>query len=201
MDCIHLSVDCIHLTLQTKALMENLVTPCLSLLRQGVFGLDNPQSVMFSILWICRQKLQLKHPSGSRRQVHVRSKLTIIIGGVPPNTNPTLYTFQMSKGKDRDRTTYHPGPNPSTDRCLLNILTAKQRKDLCMALITSTAPFDSFGMLLRSWERIHSPHCSNYHWYYLNSEPPKLFPYLSCQLLVLLELLLPSSTMMAVSSK
>ena len=45
-----------RLTLETKALMENLVTSCLSLLRQGISRLDNPQSVMFSFLWVFSQK-------------------------------------------------------------------------------------------------------------------------------------------------
>ena len=43
-------------TLETKAFTDNLVTSSLSLLRQGVSGLDNPQSVMFSLLWVFSQK-------------------------------------------------------------------------------------------------------------------------------------------------
>ena len=46
--------DC-YFTLETKALTENLVTSCLSLLRQGVSSLDNPQSVIFSLLWVFSQ--------------------------------------------------------------------------------------------------------------------------------------------------
>ena len=63
---------------------------------------------------------------------------------------PSQEYFQRLTGKDWDQTTYRPGPNLSTDRCRLNIHTAKQRTVLYMALITSTAPFDSFGIPLMS---------------------------------------------------
>ena len=179
--------------------MENPVTSCLSLLRQGVSGLDNPQSVMFSFLWVFSRKPRLCLLPEASRQAHVGPKLAVIIGG-STSIHKSTTTFQRSTGKDWDRTTYRPGPNPSTDRCRFKILTAEQRTVLCIALITSTAPFDSFGITLTVFqERVHCPQSTNYYQDYLNSVAPTLFPHISRQLLVLLELLLPSSINIGVS--
>ena len=87
--------------------MENLVTSCLSVLRQGVSGLDNPQSVMFSFLWVFSQKPRLcllpaaadtNPPLLSRgRQARTGTGLLIVQAPIPQQIDVASISLQPSR--------------------------------------------------------------------------------------------------------